>query len=50
MKLTETHLYINEESTKLSRNYESILDYNGAPCSEDDPADYFVYPKGVRLA
>lgn len=29
---------------------EAFLIYNGAPNTNDDPADYFTYPKGVRLA
>lgn len=32
------------------RRLEAFLVYNGAPNPEDDPADYYRYPKGVRIA
>ena len=45
----------NEDSTiettkQPVKRLEAFLVYNGAPDPEDDPADYFIYSKGVRLA
>lgn len=36
--------------TQLNTKLTAYLDYNGRPNEDDDPADYYVYPKGVRLA
>lgn len=45
---------MSEESTifglNINENYEAFLDYNGEPEQSDDPADYYISLKGVRIA
>lgn len=38
------------ENRRPSSRLEAFLVYNGAPDLEDDPADYYIYPRGVRIA
>lgn len=44
----------SEEETEMARRpigrFIAHLDYHGEPNHDDDPEDYFIYAKGVRLA